>query len=388
MSDNTGVNNTAITPFTINITDSALEDLRTRLHNTRWPDEVENAGWDLGIPMDYLKEVCQYWAETYDWRAQETHLNSFAQYRTTIDDLGVHFIHVRSPHPEAVPLLITHGWPGSVVEFHKVIDPLANPTAHGGEASDAFHVICPSLPGYGFSDRPPVLGYGADRTAKMWIQLMERLGYDRYIAQGGDWGAMVTTRIGEFDPDHVMGIHLNMPIAAPDPETMDNLTEAEQAALESLAHYDRWDAGYSKQQSSRPQTLAYSLTDSPVGQAAWILEKMWAWTDCDGHPENVLTRDEMLNNVMLYWCTATGGSSARMYYESFHAEGGSLGEVAVPTGGCIYPKEIIRVSRRWAEKRYTDIIHWTIQDKGGHFAAFEVPDMFVEDVRKFARLVR
>lgn len=377
-----------ITPFTIHIADEVLEDLRSRLRNTRWPDEVADAGWDLGMPLSYLKEVCAYWADEYDWRAQEAHLNSFPQYRTEIDDLGVHFIHAPSPHPEAVPLLITHGWPGSIVEFHKVIEPLRDPVAHGGDAADAFHVICPSLPGYAFSDRPPVLGYGADRTARMWIQLMERLGYDRYIAQGGDWGAMVTTRIGEFDPEHVMGIHLNMPIAAPDPETMDNLTEAEQAALQSLADYDRWDSGYSKQQSSRPQTLAYGLTDSPSGQAAWIIEKFWRWTDCNGHPENVLTRDELLNNVMLYWCTATAGSSARMYYESFHGEAGNMAEVTVPMGGCIYPKEIIRVSQRWAEKRYTNVIHWTNQEIGGHFAAFEQPDLFMEDVRKFAKLVR
>ncbi len=382
------MSNPAIEPFSIDIPNETLDDLRHRLNNTRWPDEVDNAGWDLGIPLDYLREVCQWWANEYDWPAQQAHLNSFAQYRTTIDDLGIHFIHVPSPHPQAVPLLITHGWPGSIVEFHKVIGPLADPTAHGGQASDAFHVICPSLPGYGFSDRPSTLGYGADRTAQMWVQLMERLGYDRYIAQGGDWGAMVTTRVGQFDPDHVLGIHLNMPIATPDPDTMSDLTADEQAALDSLAHYDRWDSGYSKQQSSRPQTLAYGLTDSPAGQAAWILEKMWAWTDCDGHPENVLTRDEMLNNVMLYWCPATAGSSARMYYESFHTESGQLGEVDVAMGGCIYPKEIIRMSRRWAEKRYTNIIHWTIQDKGGHFAAFEVPELFVEDVRKFARLVR
>lgn len=377
-----------ITPFKIDIPQETLDDLHARLRNTRWPDEVESAGWDLGMPLGYLQEVCSYWATEYDWRAQEALLNRFAQYRTEIDGINIHFIHVPSPHPDAVPLLITHGWPGSVVEFHKVIEPLSDPVAHGGDATDAFHVICPSLPGYGFSDRPPTLGYGADRTARVWMQLMERLGYDRYIAQGGDWGAMVTTRLGQFDAQHLAGIHLNMPIAAPDPETMDDLTEAEQGALESLAHYDRWDSGYSKQQSSRPQTLAYGLTDSPAGQAAWILEKMWAWTDCDGHPENVLTRDEMLNNVMFYWCTATAGSSARMYYESFHAEAGQMAEVDVPTGCCIYPKEIIRMSQRWASKRYTNIVHWTNQERGGHFAAFECPDLFVEDVRKFARQIR
>ena len=379
---------TKVKPFEIAISDDVLADLKDRLQRTRWPDEIDNAGWDLGMPLGYLQEVCKYWAEKYDWKTREKALNQYDQFITNIDGLDIHFVHVRSPQENATPLLITHGWPGSIVEFQKVIGPLSDPGSHGGNPEDAFHVICPSLPGYAFSERPSSLGWGTEKTAKAWMQLMQRLGYEKYMAQGGDWGAMVTTRIGQFDLEHCMGIHLNMPIAGPDPETMDNMTEAEQSALEALAHYDRWDSGYSKQQSSRPQTLAYGLTDSPAGQAAWIIEKFWSWTDHNGSPEDVLTRDEILDNVMLYWCTATAGSSARMYYESFVPETGSMEEtIDVPMGGCIYPKEIIRSSRRWAEKRYTNIIHWTEQKVGGHFAAFEQPELYLEDVRAFARLL-
>ncbi len=379
------------TPFTIQIPDEILSDLKQRLANIRWPEEVKvrDYDWELGIPVSYLKEVCDYWQNSYNWRERETALNQHNQFKLKIDGLNIHFIHALSPNENALPIVITHGWPGSIVEFQKVIGPLTDPGAHGGDPADSFHVVCPSLPGYGFSDKPLELGWTVERIAKAWTQLMAELGYGSYLAQGGDWGAMTTTRIGQFDPEHCIGIHLNMPIAGPDPETMDSLTEAEQSALESLAHYDRWDSGYSKQQSSRPQTLSFGLTDSPAGQAAWILEKFWAWTDCNGHPENVLTRDEMLDNVMLYWCTSTAGSSARLYYESFNAEAGAMDKtIEVPTGCCIYPKEIIRASRRWAEKRYTNIIHWTDQAEGGHFAAFEKPELFVEDVRKFARNFR
>lgn len=380
---------TAAKPFKIAIPDETLDDLKQRLENTRWPEEVENAGWDLGMPLSYLKEICTYWKDEYNWREREELLNRFEQFKMEIDGLNIHFIHVRSNNENALPIIITHGWPGSIVEFQKIIDPLVNPEAHGGSSQDAFDVICPSLPGYGFSDIPLQLGWNTEKIGHAWGKLAANLGYDKYLAQGGDWGSMVTTRIGQFDPEHCIGIHLNMPIAGPDPETMDSLTPQEQAALESLGHYDRWDSGYSKQQSSRPQTLAYGLTDSPAGQAAWIIEKFWAWTDCDGHPENVLTRDELLDNVMLYWCTATAGSSARLYYESFHQEAESIAiEVKVPTGCCIYPKEIIRSSQRWAEKRYTNIIQWTEQEKGGHFAAFEQPELYIEDVRKFARNFR
>jgi len=301
--------------------------------------------------------------------------------RTTIDGLGIHFIHQRSPHAEARPLLITHGWPGSVVEFHKVIEPLVNPTEHGGDASDAFHVVCPSLPGYGFSSKPRRTGWGVERIADAWSQLMQALGYPRYLAQGGDWGAMVTTQIGTRDPEHCAAIHLNMPLVPPDPETMSDLTEREQAAMAGMQHYQDKDSGYSKQQSTRPQTLGYGLVDSPVAQMTWILEKFWAWTDCDGHPENALTRDEMLDNVMFYWLTRSGASSARLYWESFGSFVGGA-RIEVPCGVAAFPKEIIRAPRPWCEAGY-NITHWTDMEAGGHFAAFEQPAAFVADLRTF-----
>jgi pimeloyl-ACP methyl ester carboxylesterase len=378
---------TTIEPFHIDVPASVLDDLADRLNRTRWPDQVPGVGWDHGIPLDYLEEVCRYWARDYDWRQREKALNRFPQYRTTIDGLGLHFVHARSPEPTALPIVITHGWPGSIVEFQKVIGPLSNPAAHGGDPADAFHVICPSLPGFGFSDRPAERGWDTKRTAAAWSELMARLGYDRYGAQGGDWGAVVTTDIALHDPSHCAAIHLNMPLAPPDPETMNDLTEGERASLASMKHYDDFDSGYMKLQSTRPQTLAYGLTDSPAGQAGWILEKFWSWTDCDGHPENALTRDELLDNVMLYWVPATGGSSARMYYEVIRGASLKMSPVTVPTGVAIFPKELIRPSRRWAEKRY-NVVHWSEKDRGGHFAAFEQPELYVDEVRTFFRAFR
>jgi pimeloyl-ACP methyl ester carboxylesterase len=377
---------TAVRPFTIDIPEQDLTDLRERLRRTRWPEKETVGDWSQGIPLSYVEELCDYWAEKYDWRATEARLNGFPLFRTEIDGLGVHFIHVRSPHADALPLVITHGWPGSVVEFHKVIAPLTDPTDHGGDAADAFHVVCPSLPGYAFSDKPAAAGWGVDRTAAAWAQLMARLGYTRYGAQGGDWGSMVTTSIGQQDVEHLAGIHVNMPVAAPDPATFSDLTDTEQAALGAMAHYSEQESGYSKQQSTRPQTLGYGLVDSPAGQCAWIVEKFWAWTDCDGHPENALTRDELLDNVMLYWLTASGASSARMYWESFNTVNSD--PVTVPSGCSIFPKEIIRLSRRWAEQRFTDLRSFNELAKGGHFAAFEQPGLFVDEVRSFFRLVR
>jgi pimeloyl-ACP methyl ester carboxylesterase len=376
----------AIRPFRIETSDEQLDDLRRRLRATRWPDAEPVDDWSQGIPLAYTQEVCSYWAEQYDWRAREMRLNALPQYKTAVDGLDVHFIHVRSPNPDALPLVMTHGWPGSVVEFHKVVAPLADPAQHGGDAADAFHVVCPSLPGYGFSDKPRETGWGIERIARAWSTLMPRLGYPRYAAQGGDWGAMVTAAIGAQDPEHCAGIHLNMPVVAPDPETMSDLTPREQSALASLAHYSEKDSGYSKQQSTRPQTLGYGLVDSPAGQAAWILEKFWSWTDCDGHPENALTRDELLDNVMLYWLPATGASSARLYWESFGQP--AFDEVQVPTGCSIFPKEIIRPSRRWAEKRFRNIVYWNEPEKGGHFAAFEQPETFVNELRECFRKLR
>jgi len=312
-------------------------------------------------------------------------LNRFDHFRTEIQGIGIHFIHQRSPHPEARPLLITHGWPGSIVEFHKVIEPLVDPVAHGGDAADAFHVIAPSLPGFGFSDKPTETGWTVERIADAWAELMATLGYDRYLAQGGDWGSAVTGAIGAQDPEHCAGIHLNMPWVGPDPATMDDLTEREKSGLAGLKHYQDWDSGYSKQQSTRPQSVGYGLVDSPAGQAAWIVEKFWSWCDHDGHPEDVLTRDELLDNIMLYWLPATGTSSARIYWESFGKARSA--EVSIPMGGSIFPKEIMRPSQRWAARKFTNIVYWNELDKGGHFAAFEQPELYLGEIRAWARQV-
>ena len=375
----------AIRPFQIAATDEVLDDLRTRLRNTRWPDPEVVDDWSQGTPQGYLQEVCRYWADTYDWRAREAALNRFPQFVTEIDGVDIHFIHRPSPNPDALPLVVTHGWPGSIVEFHKVIEPLADPAAHGGQASDAFHVVCPSLPGYGFSGKPTTTGWGVQKIGEVWAELMARLGYSRYGAQGGDWGAAVTTAIGAQDPEHCAGVHLNMPLARPNTDPAED-SPAEQKAREALKFYRDWDSGYSKEQSTRPQTVGYGLTDSPAGQAAWILEKFWAWTDCNGHPENALGRDEMLDNIMLYWLGTAATSSARLYWESFGRM--RSGTVTVPAGIAIFPKEILPASRRWCESTYADIRHWTEMPRGGHFAAFEQPELFVDDVRAFFRLVR
>jgi pimeloyl-ACP methyl ester carboxylesterase len=381
-----------ISPYPIDVPEAALADLRDRLARTRWPDRETVDDWSQGIPLDYVKELCGYWAERYDWRRCEAALNAWGTSRTRLDGggpeaLGIHFLHVRSPNEDALPLVLTHGWPGSVVEFSKVIGPLTDPAAHGGDPADAFHVVCPTLPGYGFSDKPTRTGWGLTRVASAWSQLMAALDYGRYGAQGGDWGAAVTMAIGAQDTEHCAGVHLNMAIAPPTADDMADLSPTEQAALDAMAHYDRWESGYMKEQSTRPQTLGYGLADSPAGQAAWIVEKFWAWTDCDGHPENVLTRDELLDNVMLYWLTDAGASSARLYWEAVTTMG-RLEPIGVPSGISVFPKEIFRVSRRWAERRFTDLRFFSEPEKGGHFAAFEQPDRFVADVRSFFRQVR
>ena len=374
-----------ITPFTINTPESQLTDLRNRINNTRWAEEECVNDWSQGIPLTYVREIADYWANQYDWRKSEQYLNTFDHFQTNIDDLDIHFIHQKSPHPDAYPLIITHGWPGSIIEFHKVIQPLVDPTKHGGKAEDAFHVVCPSLPGYGFSGKPSQSGWGVEKIAETWDQLMVRLGYENYGAQGGDWGAAVTTQIGR-NIGHCDAIHINMPIGRPTPESLQDPTDEEKSALEGLTYYQEWDSGYSKQQSTRPQTLGYGLVDSPVGQMAWIIEKFWSWMDCDGHPENTLTRDELLDNVMLYWLTASGASSARLYWESFGSFGGGE-KVELPTGVASFPKEIIRSPRRWCEESY-NITHWTTMPKGGHFGAFEQPELFINDLRTFFKTIR
>ncbi len=379
-----------IRPFRVEVADEQLADLRDRLRRTRWPERETVDDWSQGMPLSYTKELCGYWADGYDWRRTEERLNALPQFRTEVGGLDIHFLHLRSPHDRALPLVITHGWPGSIVEFLKVVGPLTDPVAYGGDPADAFDVICPSLPGFGFSGKPQAPGWGVERTAAAWSQLMARLGYDRYGAQGGDWGSAVTTELGRSDPGHLAGIHLNMPVVPPKALVLDGVTDAEQAALVSMAHYRRWESGYSKEQSTRPQTVGYGLVDSPVGQCAWIVEKFRAWTDCDGHPENVLTRDELLDNVMLYWLPATGASSARLYWESFErsVDESQAEPIVVPTGCSIFPRELVRISRRWAEQRFSDLRYWNELDRGGHFAAFEQPDRFVEEIRSFFRLVR
>jgi pimeloyl-ACP methyl ester carboxylesterase len=376
----------AIRPFAIETSDEQLEDLRLRLRRTRWVEHETVNDWSQGVPSAYLTELCQYWAEAYDWRKTEARINSIPQYCTEIDGLDFHYLHVRSSYPNALPLIITHGWPGSIVEFLKVIGPLADPVAFGGNASDSFDIVCPSLPGYGYSQKPGEAGWGVERIGRAWAELMSRLGYLRYGAQGGDWGSMVTSSIGQQDPEHVAGIHLNMPVVAPVNRDTSEHTQEERAARAAATHYRRWDSGYSKQQSTRPQTLGYGLADSPVGQCAWIIEKFREWTDCGGHPENVLTRDELLDNIMLYWLPATGASSARLYWESYRHP--NLDPVNVPTGCSIFPKEIMRTSRSRAGSRFSDLRYWNELDRGGHFAAFEQPELFVQELRSFFRLVR
>lgn len=377
----------AIEPFEIQVPDSALLDLKERLARTRWPEAETVADWSQGIPLAYVQELCAYWRESYDWRVVEARINALPQFVTAIDGVDIHFLHVRSPEDDAKPLVLTHGWPGSIVEFLKVIGPLSDPAAHGGDARYAFHLVIPTIPGYGFSGKPTKTGWGVQRIAHAWAELMARLGYTSYFAQGGDWGAGITVAIGLQDTEHCAGIHTNMPTVGPDRDRLDDLTEQEQDAIKAQQFYQDWDSGYSKQQSTRPQTLGYGLADSPAGQAAWIVEKFYQWTDCQGHPENVLSRDELLDNVMMYWINACGASSARLYWESF-GRGGGGGDITVPSGVSMFPKEIFRASKRWVERRFKDLRHYNTLDRGGHFAAFEQPELFVGELRASFRTMR
>jgi pimeloyl-ACP methyl ester carboxylesterase len=379
----------AIERFQIHVGDSVLEDLQHRLAHTRFPDQIEGTGWEYGTPVGYVRELVEYWRDKYDWRAQEARLNELAHFRTRIDGQSIHFIHAPSRHADAFPLLLMHGWPGSVVEFLDVIPRLVDPEAHGGRPADAFHVIAPSLPGYGFSEPTRTRGWDLRRIARAFIELMGRLGYTRYGAQGGDWGAQVATRIGPLDPQHCAAIHTNLPIAGR-PEDPGPLTDAEKADLAAMAHFQREEAGYAQEQGTKPQTLGMALNDSPAGLLAWIIEKFRTWSDCDGHPENTYSRDQLITNVMLYWVTQTITSSARLYWESRHS--GTWEEalefVAAPTGVARYPKEeILRFPRAWIEQHY-NVTHWADMPRGGHFAAMEQPELFVENLRDFFRTVR
>jgi len=374
----------AIEPFQLSVPESELEDLRRRLDGARLPEPSPYDGWTQGVPIDRLRDLIAYWRDGYDWRRCEATLNALGQHRTVIDGLGIHFLHVRSKHEGALPLLLTHGWPGSVIEFLKVIGPLTDPEAHGGRAEDAFHLVIPSLPGYGFSDKPREPGWGVERIAKAWGVLMERLGHARYFAQGGDWGSSVTVEMGVQQPKGLAGIHLNMLSVKPD-VLDDVLDEEEKVALEKLHVFANIESAYAREQATKPQTLGYLLADSPAGQAAWIYEKFRAWSDCNGDPETVLTRDEMLDDIMLYWLSNSGASSGRLYFESM----GSFRpkHVTLPVGFSAFPKEIIPTPRKWAEQVFPNIVHWNRLAKGGHFAAFEQPALFVDELRAcFARM--
>lgn len=370
-----------ITSFRIEIPQEAVDDLRDRLARTRWPDELPDAGWDYGVPLDHLRSLAERWRADYDWRDWEARLNALPQFTTIIDGQSVHFLHVRSPEPGALPLILTHGWPGSFIEFLDVIGPLSDPRAHGGDPADAFHLVIPSIPGFTFSGPTKERGWDVRRIARAWAELMRRLGYDRYGAQGGDWGSAISRDLGFMASDKVVGVHLNYLRINPSGD-LDGLSDVDLARIERLRHYNANPPGYIRQQATRPQTLAYALTDSPVGQLAWIGEKFVDWAD----PRHPIAADRILTDVSLYWFTGTAGSSARIYFESAQGRGQPQ-PCPPPVGVAVFPYDILQPARGLAERAY-HVIHWSEFDRGGHFAAMEVPNLFTADVRAFFRLVR
>lgn len=380
----------SIQPFRLSIPQAELADLRDRLRRTRWPDRETVADTSQGPRLEKIRALVDYWRDGYDWRRCEAMLNGLGQHRTTIDGLGIHFLHVRSPEPDALPLVMTHGWPGSVIEFHKVIGPLTDPVAHGGDRRDAFHLVLPTLPGFGFSDKPTGPGWGVPRIADAWITLMHRLGYERWGAQGGDWGSAVTAAIGRKEPPGCVGIHLNFVMYQPTPEEVADATPHERAMLDSMKYYQDTLSGYAKLQATRPQTIGYSLADSPVGQASWLYAMFQDVSDGGGEAESAFTHDEMLDDIMLYWLPDAGASSARLYWEGRSSMSGPPPSepMRTPTAISMFPKELVRISRRWAEKRCGALVHFNEPDRGGHFAALEQPALFTEEVRAGFRKLR
>ena len=376
-----------IEPFHLAVPQAALDDLRHRLAQTRWPEPETVADWSQGAPLARVQALCAYWRNGYDWRRCEAMLNGWGQHRTVLDGLGIHFLHIRSPEPDALPLLMTHGWPGSVMEFHKVIGPLTDPAAHGGDRRDAFHLVLPSLPGYGFSGKPGAAGWTVDRIARAWVVLMDRLGYRGWVAQGGDWGGVVTAALAALKPSGCRAVHLNMLTIPPRPGDEDSPAADAKAAFAAMKRFNTAESAYALQQATRPQTLGYGLADSPAGQAAWIYEKLYAWTDNAGTPEQLFSMDEMLDNIMMYWLPNAAASSARLYWESLK-DATMARSITLPIGISIFPRDTTRAPRAWAERYFTDIIHWNELDHGGHFAAWEQPAIFVQEVTACFRAVR
>jgi len=396
-----GIEDNTIRPFHINVPQEQLVDLRRRVAGTRWPDQETVSDQSQGVQLARLQELVRYWGADYDWRKIEAKLNSLPQFVTEIDGLDIHFIHVRSRHPKALPLVITHGWPGSVLELVKAIGPLTDPTAHGGRGEDAFHLVVPSMPGYGFSERPQGTGWGPDRMARAWDLLLKRLGYTRYVSQGGDWGSVVADVMGRQAPAGLLGIHVNMPATVPTElvkainngePTPAGLSAKERAAFESLSTFFTKNAGYGVMMVTRPQTVGYGLSDSPVGLLAWMYDKYAQWTYSGGEPERSLTKDEMLDNTTLYWLTNSAISSARLYWENnnnnFSADAQRTAEISVPVGVTVFPGEIYQAPRSWTERAYPKLIYFNEVDKGGHFAAWEEPELFASEIRAAFRSLR
>jgi pimeloyl-ACP methyl ester carboxylesterase len=385
------MDSSAIRQFTPSIPSDVIADLIQRLKQTRLPEAETVEDWSQGVPLSYQAELLNYWANDYDFDRIDQRLGAFDNFVTDIDGIDIHFIHKRSQHTAATPLLITHGWPGSVLEYLDILDALTDPTQHGGSPDDAFHVVLPALPGFGFSSKPRDTGTGVPKIAALWETLMRRLNYTAFHAHGGDWGSIVTQAVLLQEETACTAGHCTLPIVLPDETTLSDPQPAELDALESFQFYNDWDSGYSKQQSTRPQTLGYGLADSPSGQMAWIVEKFAFWMDCERngvrHPENVLTKDQLLDNVTLYWATNSAASSARLYWESFNTP--NLNPISRPMALSVFPKEIMRTSERWARGRFHDLVHFDNQfERGGHFAALEVPDILVSELRTWRSKAR
>ncbi len=379
-----------ITPFAIHVDDEAIEDLRLRLARTRWPDQMPDVGWDYGAPVEAVKRLCTYWHDEFNWHTAQQKLNEWPQFHTTIDGQNIHFAHIRSRHEHAIPLMITHGWPGSIAEFLKVVGPLVDPVARGGDAKDAFHLVIPSIPGYGFSGPTTARGWNVARAATAFGSLMHRLGYERFGVQGGDWGSIISAHIAGQFPDHVIGCHVNMVMGKPasTENPLEGVLPEEVAGIEYMKEFRAHEVGYQDIQKTRPQTLAYGLTDSPAGLAGWILEKFRQWSDCQGDPFTAFTMDELCTNLSIYWFTATINSSTRLYFETIGpGRGVPLPYVRVPTGCALFPKELFQAPKVWAERQY-NVTRWSRFERGGHFAALEEPELLVDDIRAFFSTVR